>query len=280
MRVLVVGCGRLGAEVAELLARPSGNGPGHEVIGMSRSQRALPEGARWIRGDVGSPTTLPIPAGLDAIVYAVAASARNDDAYRSAYPEGVRNVARALGTNGTLGLRFVFVSSTGVYGETDGRTVDEASPTRPSSFTGTRLLEAEQVVEAGPWRGTSLRLGGIYGPDRTDLIEAVRAGRATYERSGPGWSNRIHQTDAARAVVHVLGLEPPPACLNVVDAEPTPRRDVLMWLAARLQAPPPTASDSPARGGDKRVVGAALLATGFELTYPTFREGYSLLLES
>ena len=53
-----------------------------------------------------------------------------------------------------------------------------ASPTEPREFRGTRMLEAEAVVAASGWPATSLRLGGIYGPGRTRLIESVRSGRA------------------------------------------------------------------------------------------------------
>ena len=62
-----------------------------------------------------------------------------------------------------------------MYSQNDGGWVDEDSPTEPDSFSGRRLLEAEQILAASPFGTVSLRLGGIYGPGRTGLIDRVRA---------------------------------------------------------------------------------------------------------
>ena len=113
-------------------------------------------------------------------------------------------------------------------------------------------------------------------------VESVRSGRATYAPDVDAWTNRIHRDDAARAILHVLGLDEPPAVLNVVDGAPTPRREVLAWLAERLGAPTPVATtDHASRPGftDKRVSSARLAATGFRFEYPSYREGYAALLD-
>ena len=51
---------------------------------------------------------------------------------------------------------------------------------------------------------TSLRLGGIYGPGRTRLIESVRSGRAAIRPGAPRFGNRIHRDDAAGALAHLI----------------------------------------------------------------------------
>ncbi|MEM6671668.1 MAG: SDR family oxidoreductase [Planctomycetota bacterium] len=273
-RILVAGCGDVGSEFARRAIAE-----GHVVHGLRRSARPLPEGVRGLRGDVGDPATLrDLPADLDAVVYAVAADERSDAAYERAYPVGLRNVLEAVRARITADLRVVFLSSTGVYGQTDGSRVDESSPTEPTSFTGTRLVEAERLLAERPVRGTSLRLGGIYGPGRTYLVDSVRAGRATYPEEGPGWTNRIHRDDAARAILFTLRLDDPPAALNVVDPNPTRRREVLEWLAERIGAPTPVSAPGAARGGDKRVDSSRLETLGFTFDHPSFREGYAELL--
>ena len=268
MRVLIVGCGRLGSDIAELLVRG-----GHAVFGLRRSNRALPEGVVGLVGDVSLEESLFLPDSMDACVYAVAAGERSDAAYRAAYPAGAGNVIRALERSGSGAARFLFVSSTGVYGQTDGSLVNEASPTEPAGFTGQRMLEAERLVQASALPSCALRLSGIYGPSRRVLLERVGRGEATYPAEGDRWMNQIHQLDAARAVVHVLGMLKLPQALCVSDSRPAQRREVLMWLADRMGAPAPKASGAPADPA-KRVDSGRLRATGFEFRFPTYVEGY------
>ncbi len=271
MRVLIVGCGRLGSDVAERLVSS-----GHTVFGLRRSERVLPEGVRPLVGDVATPDSLRLPDSLDACVYAVAAGGRSDEAYRLAYPVGAANVVRALPTSNAT-LRLLFVSSTGVYGEGDGGEVDERTPPEPGGFAGQRLLEAERVVQASAFSSCSLRLSGIYGPSRRRLLDSVRRGEATYPATGVRWMNQVHQLDAARAIVHALELEELPEVLCVSDPLPSNRREVLEWLAARMGAPAPTGRvQDPSRsvGAGKRVDSSRLRATGYRFRFPSYVEGY------
>jgi nucleoside-diphosphate-sugar epimerase len=272
MRVLIVGCGRLGSSVAERLVADA-----HTVFGLRRSDRALPDGVVPLIGDVSRPESLQLPEALDACIYAVAAGGRSDDAYRAAYPGGVANVVQALGPQAAA-TRLLFVSSTGVYGEDGGGVVDEASPTEPKGFTGRRLLEAEEIVAASGFSSCSLRLSGIYGPNRRMLLDRVRSGEASYPIVGERWMNQIHQHDAARALVHVLGLDALPEAFCISDTRPSRRREVLEWLAQEMGAPAPSASaENSSRRGEgagKRVDSTRLQASGFCFSFPTYVQGY------
>jgi nucleoside-diphosphate-sugar epimerase len=229
---------------------------------------------------------------LDAVVYAVSADGRDDDAYRRAYVDGPRNLLRALGE--TAG-RFLFVSSTGVYGDAGGARVDETTPPAPDRFTGRRLLEGEELVlaEGGALRDgvAVIRFGGIYGPGRTRLIDQVRSGRARCPAGGPLWTNRIHRDDCAGFLAHLLTLDraalPDPPVYLGVDSEPADLCDVLRWLARRLGVPePPIEASEDADGADrsarrrsnKRCDNTRLRESGYRLLYPTFREGYEALI--
>jgi nucleoside-diphosphate-sugar epimerase len=268
VRVLVAGYGYVGTELARRLVAA-----GDDVWGLRRSPGELPPDVRPVVADVTAPATLAsLPRHLDALVYAVSPAARDDGAYRSAHVDGLRNVVAATGG----GSRLLFVSSTAVYGQTDGSEVDEDSPTEPDRSTAGILLEAETVArDAG---GTVLRLSGIYGPGRTRLIDEVRAGTATYPPEAT-YTNRIHRDDAAAALAHLLHLDTPAPVYVGVDDDPAPRREVLRWLADRLGAPPPReARDRRTRGGNKRCRNARLRATGWAPTYPSFRDGYGAML--
>jgi nucleoside-diphosphate-sugar epimerase len=140
------------------------------------------------------------------------------------------------------------------------------------------LVEAEDLLRSrlsGTSTTTSLRLGGIYGPGRTRLIDQVRSGSAVIPED-LRYTNRIHRDDAAAAIVHLATMADAPAPVYVgVDDEPADLGAVLRFLASELGLPEPQAGDAgPARGGNKRCRNDLLRKTGFNFTFPTFREGY------
>jgi len=281
MRVLVVGPGYVGAEVARLLSDR-----GDAVRALRRSAKPVPGDPEPLVADVTQPLDLP-PEEFDAVVYAVAPGGRSPEAYRAAYVDGPANVLDwASGSR----PRFLLVSSTGVYGEADGGWVDETTPPEPSSDTGRVLLEGEQRLLERHADSTVLRLGGIYGPGRTRTIERVRSGEMPCPAEGT-WGNRIHRDDAAGAVVHLLDLSAPESIYIGVDRDPADLREVYRWLADQLGVPDPcapmpgqpvrTGDDAPERRGtNKRCDGSRLVDSGYHFRFSTFREGYGSLLRN
>lgn len=282
-RVLIAGCGDVGTALGIALAAD-----GHRVWGLRRRPDGLPADIAPVAADLGRPDTLrDLPREIDALVYAAAADAFDEAAYRTAYVDGVRHVLAALAARGALLRRVLFVSSTAVYGQTAGEWVDETSATEPSGFSGRVMLEGEVAAGTAGGAGAAVaivRLGGIYGPGRERLIEEVRAGRATLAPGAPQWTNRIHRDDAAGVLRHLLGVEHAAGVWIGVDHEPADRADVLRWLADRLGVPPPPVAPAERRSGrprtNKRCVNAKLLAAGYRFRYPTYREGYAAVLES
>ena len=272
MKALIAGAGYVGAALARALIAG-----GHEVVVLRRSAAEPPPGARAFRADLLAPGALDALPAAELVFYTAAADERSDAAYRRAYVEGLARLIERLARAAAPPRRLVFTSSTAVYGQSAGEWVDEASPTEPADFGGRRLLEGEALALGAPFPGTVLRLGGIYGPGRTSLIERARAGVT----GGPGYTNRIHRDDAAGALAH-LAKQPAPAPVYVgVDCEPAPESEVLAWLARRLPAPAPPAPARSERAlrGNKRCRNALLLAAGFRFRYPTYREGYQALLD-
>jgi nucleoside-diphosphate-sugar epimerase len=275
-RVLVAGCGRLGIAAGALFAAA-----GDEVFGLRRSAGSLPHGLQALRGDLADADGAPaLPEGLEIVLYTAAADAADEAGYRRAYVDGPRHLLQWLAQQGQRPRRLLFVSSTAVYGQCAGEQVDEDSPTAPPTFRGRLLLEGERLVQGAAIAAVVLRLGGIYGPGRTWLVDQVRAGRAAASRAGaPQWTNRIHEADAAAALFHLARLPAPAALYLGVDCAPAPRDEVAAWLYARLGLAPPGAVDAPGpHDGSKRCANARLLASGFTCRYPTFRDGYGALL--
>ena len=278
MTILLAGCGDLGTEAGLRFAAQ-----GQRVVGWRRSPAKLPAGIEGVAADLSAPGLPPVPADTTAVVIAVAADSPSEDAYRAAYVRGVSSVLDALERDGVTPGRVLFVSSTAVYGDAGGGWVDEGTTPAPGGFSGRILVEAEELLQAR-FHGTSttsiaLRLGGIYGPGRTRLIDQVRSGSAVIP-DAPRYTNRIHRDDAAAAIVHLATMSTAPAPVYVgVDDDPADLGAVLRYLADELGlAEPPAGDAGPARGGNKRCSNRLLRSTGFNLTFPSFREGYRDIL--
>lgn len=271
MTVLMAGCGDLGTEVGLRLAAV-----GHHVVGARRTPDRLPEALARQKVDLSRER----PAVTDdtTIVIVTLTAPRTARDYQSTYVNGLRHVLDAI-DDSAANPRVVFVSSTAVYGVSDGSWVDEDSPTNPTSATGQVLLEAEQLLHRRRTEATALRLAGLYGPGRGMLLTKVRNGSALIPAT-PTFTNRIHRDDAAAAIVHLATAVDTPAPTYIgVDDAPTERAELLRFLAHQMGAEEPAiASDSSDRSAGKRCRNDRLRGTGFEFHFPTYREGYRAIL--
>ncbi|WP_285250488.1 SDR family oxidoreductase [Pseudarthrobacter sp. fls2-241-R2A-168] len=278
MTILLAGCGDLGTEAGLRFAAL-----GHRVVGWRRSPSKLPAAIEGVAADLSAPSLPPVPADTAAVVISVAADSATEAAYRAAYVQGVGNVLDALTRDGVTPGRVLFVSSTAVYGDAGGGWVDEGTPPAPGGFSGRILVEAEELLRqrlAGTsTAAVSLRLGGIYGPGRTRLIDQVRSGSAVVPQD-IRYTNRIHRDDAAAAIVHLATMTAEPAPVYVgVDDDPADLGTVLRFLAGELVVTEPPVGDAgPARAGNKRCSNSLLRGTGFGFAFPSFRDGYRDIL--
>lgn len=280
MRVLIAGCGYVGLPLgAELV------GQGHEVWGLRRSSGAEGElksaGIQPMIGDITRPETLAgLPAEYDWVVHCVSSSGGGIEEYRQVYLEGTRHLLGWLAAPS----KFIYTSSTSVYGQTDGSLVDESSPTEPEAPTSRILVQAEQLVlAAGRERGFTgvvLRLAGIYGPGRGYWFKQFLKGEAKLEGRGERILNMIHRDDVAGALLAALQRGQPGEIYNAVDDEPVSQLTFFRWLSEKTGRPvPPFAAADPdalrKRGvTNKRVSNQKLrLKLGYKFKYPSFREG-------
>lgn len=272
-RVLVAGCGDVGARVA-LLLRDSGA----EVWGLRRSDAPLPAGITLLQADLTDADSLrQLPERIDRVVYLPTPDTRGPLAYRKVFVQGLQNLLQALGRRALQ--RIVFVSSSAVYGEHNGDWVDEDTCATPLGFNGEVLLEAEQWLGGSGQRATVLRLAGLYGPGRTELFERLRSGRARVRTEPPFWSNRVHVDDAACAIVHILGLPDPATLYLGVDDTPLPIAHLYGEVARRLGVPEPAEGPAPQGIGSKRLSNARLRASGFVPRWSDSRVGYAALMK-
>jgi nucleoside-diphosphate-sugar epimerase len=277
-RILLAGCGYVGAELARRLGRE-----GHEVFALRRSEAVPIDGVTWIRADLTDVDALrALPARIELVCYSASAGGGDDRAYRSAYVDGLRYLLAAL--DGHPVRRLLYTSSTGVYAQSNGEWVDEHSPAEPTHFSGKRLLEGEHLARQWRFPATVVRFAGIYGPGRTRLVESVRRREAVIPAGGPIYSNRIHRDDCAGVIHHLFFLSAAEPLYVASDEEPTDAATLYRWLAAKLGVeaprvePVPDAGHRYGRSSNKRVRNARLLASGYRFRYPTYRDGYEALI--
>jgi len=283
MSKLIFGCGYLGGRVARLWRRS-----GHEVFVVTRSKdraRALSaEGYRAIVADVLRPETLVELPTVDTVLYAIGYDRRSSASIRQVYVDGLRAALSALPS--TTG-KFIYVSSTGVYGQSHGETVDEGSPCEPTREGGRACLAAEAMLAADRLgsRGIVLRMAGMYGPGRIPNVEEIRGGRPLAVPAS-GCLNLIHVDDAARLVLAADEKAPSPRTFLVSDGHPVERREYYTELARLLgvEAPefvsPPADDPAAVRSStDKRVNNARMARElAVRLDYPSYREGLAAVL--
>jgi nucleoside-diphosphate-sugar epimerase len=273
-RLLIAGCGYVGGALAA-----SASARGETVFGLRRTQRPLPAGVGSVVADLAEPASLAaLPGDIDSVVYAASADERSEVAYRRAYVDGPLTLLRHLERRGDPLRRFLLVSSTGVYGQADGSWIDEDTPTL-SRGTGAVLEEGERRCLESAASTVVLRLGGIYGPGRRNLIDRVLSGQAGCPGGVPVYTNRIHLDDIVAAIEHLLAAETPSPVYLGVDHEPADTCTVVRWLAEQTGAPAPLAIAAEPVRTNKRCRNDRLVASGFRFRYPTFREGYTQVLE-
>ena len=197
-RILIAGCGDLGSALGKALAAE-----GHHVFGLRRNAARVPPPLEPVAADLTDPASLAaaVPAGVDRVYYIATPDRRDDDGYRRAYVEGLVHLRDALTGSGAPPRKLIFVSSTAVYGQSGGEWVDETSTTEPTRFTGKWLLKGEEEALAGPWAGTVVRFGGIYGGGRDYVLRKVEHGEPCDPEH---YTNRIHHRDCV-GVLHHLG---------------------------------------------------------------------------
>ena len=292
MRVAVLGCGYFGLELGRQLSAS-----GHEVVGVRRSSEGVDaiRGAGFdaVRADVTDIDSLSSVPDVDVVVYAASSGGRGVANARDVYVSGMSAVIEHFGARADSPDRFVYTSSTGVYGDHDGDWVDESTPVDRSTERTATLADAERVAlertASVGIDGTVVRLAGIYGPGRYRL-ERYLDGPVT-----AGSLNLIHRDDAAGAVSFLLERDVARGeIVLVVDDEPVSKWEFADWVADQCgQERPPKqtvaerladADLSESRAGriraDKRCSNAMLRELGYEFAYPTFRAGFRAAIEA
>jgi nucleoside-diphosphate-sugar epimerase len=287
-RLVIFGCGYVGSALAraalaagasvEALTRNEEKAAALRAAGLAKVVVADLAATSW-HGQIAG--------GADLVVNCV--SSGGPEHYRQSYVGGMQSIL-TWAAQAPVGT-FVYTSSTAVYPQGGGVTVDESAPADGSTPNGAIIRESEILLQQAPpaavRRHFILRLAGIYGPGRHHLLDQLRAGSAQLGGSGEHRLNLAHRDDIVAAILACC-VAPATAgsdVFNVADSAPALRREVVTWLALRLGRPVPgfDGSATTRRGGapmPDRVICSARIqrVLGWRPQYSDYRTGFENLL--
>jgi nucleoside-diphosphate-sugar epimerase len=200
IRVLLIGCGDIGLRTAAMLrgrVKLIGLTRRAEEAGKLRSHGIVP-----IVGDLDDFRTLARlrSAPFGVLHFAPPSGEGRDD------PRTQRLLA-ALAKAGRIPQRFVYISTSGVYGDCAGARVTEARPRRARTPRAKRRVAAEDRIRAWAARhhvsASILRAPGIYAATRLP-VDRIRQQTPVLMAGEDVYTNHVHADDLARAAVVAL----------------------------------------------------------------------------
>jgi nucleoside-diphosphate-sugar epimerase len=257
-RLLIIGCGDVGRRIAALC------GSDWRVYGIARSPASL-AGVR-AAGAVALPAEAPARRYQDLADWVIHSAPPPADGRRK-QDVGIDRLTRQWSARllqrrwpaipapaptapaWASTRRLVYLSTTGVYGDRQGRFTDEATPPRPLTDRARRRVDAEHRLRQaarrpGAMRLTTLRVPGIYAADRLPLAR-LREGVPALQPADDVQTNHIHADDLARLARAALLRGRGQRTINVVDDSALPMGDYLDLVARWAGLPPPPRVDRP-----------------------------------
>lgn len=273
MSHLIVGCGYLGRRVASRWLEQ-----GQHVVALTRgrSDELRGAGIEPIVGDVLDPASLLRLPRASTLLYAVGLDRSSGKSFRDVCIGGLSNVLDHV----PMPERFIYISSTSVYGQSNGEEVDETSSAEPVEENGAIIREAERMLERRAPGAVVLRFAGIYGPGRIIRRAAIEKGEPLIGNADK-WLNLIHVEDGARAILAAEQNGKAGETYLVADGQPVQRRDFYTFMAEWLAAPParfeplPEGMPSPPHErGNRRISNRRMIEElGVELKFADYRSG-------
>jgi nucleoside-diphosphate-sugar epimerase len=248
-RLLIIGCGDVALRTIPLLIRR------YQVFALVRNPVYCPHlrslGVIPLLGDLDNRNSLARLAGLaDSVLhFAPPPPALSQSA--SPPKRGGREVfsvdhrtRHLLGilSQGSLPQRFVYISTSGVYGDCAGAWVNETRPVSARNPRAQRRIDAERQIRA--WarhhrvNACILRVPGIYAADRLPL-ERLRAATPAIVKTEDSYTNHIHADDLARAVVGALRHAQPNRIYHISDDSELKMGDYFDAVADAFNRPRP-----------------------------------------
>jgi len=174
-------------------------------------------------------------ASSKILLISIAPDKNGDVVLKSNYED----IANALKTSVK---RVIYLSTTAVYGDANGSTVDEKYKINPQSDRAkSRILAEGQWTDLCDKFGVTLnilRLSGIYGTGRNQIRNLINGTAKRIIKEGHVF-NRIHVADIARIIYMLSVSDIKSDIFNISDDMPAPPQDVVEFAARLLNTDPP-----------------------------------------
>lgn len=265
---LIIGQGDIGRPVAHLLTTQ-----GQQVTTIARTPKAPMTGVRFWQRDALTLTTAELESFSHiAIIITPDDNPDRTQAYQDSYLALCQHLAN---TKNIASLtQILFVSSTAVYGENGGETIDEHTPARPITPTACVLRQAEESLEhAFGDKCTIVRPSGIYGKARTRMLRLAKHAHTDGVPSHH-YTNRIMDSDLIHVIVQILTLDNFKPIYLASDLCPVPSSQVLSFICQQQNYPPPQIHPAPLTG--KQII--ANIDHDW-LEFSDYQKGYAHILD-
>ena len=213
IRILFIGCGDIAMRTAGLLRGKA------RLYGLTRRPEDIPKlrqrGIVPIVGDLDRSHSLErLRAAPFAVLHFAPPPGDGRDDLRTA------RLIAALTKARIIPQHFVYISTTGVYGDCAGARVSEARPRRGQTPRARRRIAAEDRLRRWARRYAVklaiLRAPGIYAETRLPL-ERLKHGTPVLRPEDDVFTNHVHADDLARATVAAAFRGRPNRAYNVSD---------------------------------------------------------------
>ena len=179
-----------------------------------------------------------------------------------------------------------YLSATSVYGNHNGKWVNENSETKPTTVNGINRLKAEEqwlkYVKENNLPLQIFRLSGIYS-DQKNIFKRINAGETKIVKKEKHFFSRVHIEDIANVLFHSLRKFKRNEIFNISDNYPSSQEEIAYYGFKLLKLDPPslTKLDHLEDGmlkdfykESKKVDNKKMKEFfNYKLTYPTFKEG-------
>lgn len=241
--IVIVGCGDIGKRVAKIWKNQ-----GKSVFGAVRSEENLnslrQQHIHAISVDLDDAKSLGEFAGKltqESLLYYFAPPPAT-----GVEDTRMRHFLESLDPH-NLPKHIIYISTSGVYGDQQGQTINEDTLANPQVDRAKRRYHAEQLlleygVEHISLAITILRVGGIYGPGRLPLQRLKDQTPMLHENLSPQ-TNRIHADDLAQVCVAAATEKAAGEIYNVSDGTNSNMTEYFNTIADFCDLPPPPLVD-------------------------------------
>ena len=237
--VLIIGCGDIGLRVAKMWKNT-----GKTVFALARSEDSIDvfrqQHLHACQADLDDTQTLKSLPTRHALLYYFAPPPA-----KGQVDTRMENFLASIDKE-NLPTHLVYISTSGVYGNQDGRLINEDTPVNPSVDRARRRYHAEQQLHSWSQQTgvavTILRVGGIYGPGRLPLQRIKDQVPMLHEELSPQ-TNRIHADDLAQVCVAAASQKAEGEIYNVSDGTNSNMTEYFNTIADQFDLPRPPLVD-------------------------------------